>query len=270
MTVSCFIHTPETQKKPPRHLTFSTNMDIIQVSNIKYDTAQDKWHQKVGESALFGSELQRRAEVAFILRILLRDRPPLEFLVSRNILQPPLPHKSSLVRPSPSSSPSPSYNIEILKYEKADTGGQQVVVYYIDVYRRRAQASCPVHVEPGAERGGGRERGEEDRDRERDSRDSRDEGAGGRVRIYPHKCNCKKWTIRRRYADFDALHRPLKAHLSAPLLADFRLPQKAYVQAVQTSFFYAKRLMGLREYLRSLLLGLPDMAEVRRRRSLNT
>jgi hypothetical protein len=230
----------ETEPPRPRHLMFSTNMDIIQVSNIKFETAQEKWYRKIGEGALCGSELQRKAEIAFILRILLRDRPPLEFLESRNILKQQkvavLSHYSS-------------YNIEILKYEKLSipSSTQQVVVYYIDVYQRCPSRPCPVHLSPG---------------QEKESENEKAKGNTGRVRVYPHKCTCKKWTIRRRYTDFDELHKHLKNHIDSDFFSAFKLPQKAYVQVVQSSFFYAKRLMGLREYLRSLLTGLPDMAEV--------
>mmetsp|Transcript_7629 Transcript_7629/g.12846 ORF Transcript_7629/g.12846 Transcript_7629/m.12846 type:complete len:1540 (+) Transcript_7629:186-4805(+) len=235
--------TPEPEQVRPRHLTFSTNMDIIQVSNIKIDTAQEKWRRKIGEGALFGSELQRKAEVAFVLRILLRDRPPLEILESRRIMKP---------RQGESSRFS-SFNIEILKYEKlvSSSSGQQVVVYYIDVYRKRPNVSCPVHLDPGHD--------------DRASRSSASPlaaAASGRVRVYSHKCTCRKWTIKRRYTDFDELHKHLKGQLSSEKFNEFKLPQKAYVQVVQSSFFYAKRLMGLREYLRSLLIGLPDMAEM--------
>lgn len=235
--------TTESEPPRPRHLTFSSNMDIIQVSNIKLETAQDKWHRKIGEGALFGSELQRKAEVAFTLRILLRDRPPLEFLESRKIIK----------RRQGESSRFSSFNIEILKYEKlASSSGQQVVVYYIDVYRRRPDISCPVHLEPGHEE-----------ERAKRASVSPVSTPSGRVRVYPHKCTCRKWTIKRRYTDFDELHKHLKSQIGHDIFNAFKLPQKAYVQVVQSSFFYAKRLMGLREYLRSLLTGLPDMTEVR-------
>ena len=236
----------EPQKKP-RHLLFSTNMDIVQVSHIKLDAAQEKWQKKVGEGALFGSELQRRAEAAFKLRILLRDRPQVEFLQSKNILRPqftddPTSHFSS-------------YNIEILKYEKLSISSstQQVVVYYIDVYQKKPFASCPVH------RG---IRVDEDKDSSEAAREPGSVSGAGRVRIYPHKCTCKKWTIKRRYTDFDEFHKHMKSQLDHNVLNRFKLPQKAYVQVVQSSFFYARRLMGLREYLRSVLLGLPNVAEV--------
>jgi hypothetical protein len=146
-----------------------------------------------------------------------------------------------------------SFNIEILKYEKlASSSGQQVVVYYIDVYRRRPDISCPVHLEPGHEE-----------ERSKRSSVSPVSTPSGRVRVYPHKCTCRKWTIKRRYTDFDELHKHLKSQIGHDIFNAFKLPQKAYVQVVQSSFFYAKRLMGLREYLRSLLTGLPDMTEVR-------
>jgi hypothetical protein len=126
------------------------------------------------------------------------------------------------------------YNIEILKYEKVEKGGGggsggpsggHVVVFFIDVYRRRPAQWCPVHQQDDA------------RDEEREDGGERSSVVGvgiARVRIYPHKCTCKKWTIRRRYTDFDGLHKHLKSQVLGPRLSALHpLLQKAFVQAVQ-------------------------------------
>lgn len=75
------------------------------------------------------------------------------------------------------------------------------------------------------------------------------------------------WIVRKRYSDFDDLHKQLKSGVGSKLMNGFQLPQKQFINVGNmggSNFqFVEKRRQGLQDYLDNVLQQLPYCKEVR-------
>jgi hypothetical protein len=244
---------------PPPYLTFtSPNADIIEIFRMRKQTADDKWDQKNSSSSTTKSTAIRRAEATFKISILLRDRPSPMFLESRR-----------LILPREDVSP-PMYWVEINKSERLT---QNWMLYTISVFRTQSglclrhnphsvkqkfELFSIIHTKESA---GNSSNGNGVVDDLQQHQQQQQESSPSPSRP-PPACICRCWEVKRRYSDFDDFHKHLKTQVGSDALQKLRLPAKNYLKVVQSQHFIEKRMKGLQDYLRAVLLLIPGSSEV--------
>jgi hypothetical protein len=238
----------------PPHLQFSFNADIIEISRMRTITADVKWESKASgirgkvddaahaadnglsiqdDTIMLASQdmlsKQRRAEITFKLSILLRDRPSQTFLESRKILLPRGYFARAIIR------------VEIVGIEKIIiSGGQNRMIYTISVFQSFTK-TCPHHDLHLLEQ---------------------KEGEPFVPNATENSCTCRYWQIKRRYTDFEELHKHLKHHIGTHAYLTLKLPEKKFINVVQSTHFLGKRMKGLQKYLHDVLVFIPSSLEV--------
>lgn len=227
---------------------------------------------------------ERIAEIMFKLSILLRDRPTTQFLESRNIWR----------------SSQSSIHVTYLKHDKETVSGtkslvnaasSQVMIYYFAVLespviqctvrseqdpsqsRMKYVSCCPVH---GYYQKTVRKVAFEQRIKKVTSKLEEETGNTAHshheqdasttlaqlVNRYNGRCVCDIWVMKRRFSDFEDLHKHMKEQVSSYVYHLFHMPQKHNMSVVNTSHFLGKRTHGLQEYLRDMLSVLGVSSEV--------
>lgn len=232
----------------PDYLKFSSNNDIVEVSRMRREASDTAWLAKRGgtmtmtlkaesSDAQSANATTNKAEMMFKLAFLLRDRPNFEFLSSRGIC------KSEYIN---YTNEKYVYDVRTIKCEPSAADRSVQIYHFLVQLVKYSAASLTVVVNNNAKH-------------EIVSFDAHDTKAK-----YPlTSVVCCQWLIKRRYSDFDDLHKSIRLQVSSLISHKMHLPQKNYVQVIRNTEFFLKRMAGLHRYVSEVFNALPECAEVR-------